>query len=130
MFTLGIALAFGIAIYSDDISYDVCLLMLFIGGTCAGTNNLVFPIAYDLVPPAYGGTSAGFTNALVMSSGMLFQPLLGKILDFVRNGLVDEAGAPVYNLTMYRSAFLAVLVALCLAMIASFFIKDLKHKDD
>ena len=130
IFTLGIALAFGIAIYSDDISYNICLLMLFIGGTCAGANNLVFPIAYDLVPPTYGGTSTGFTNALVMLSGVLFQPLLGKFLDFARNGLVDESGAPVYNLTMYRSAFLAVLVALFLAMIASFFISDLKHKDD
>ncbi len=129
IFTLGIALAFGIAIYSDGISYEVCLLMLFIGGVCAGANNLVFPIAYDLVPPAYGGTSTGFTNALVMSSGILFQPLLGKILDFTRNGLVDESGAPIYNLTMYRSAFLAVLVALFLAMIASFFINDLKRKE-
>lgn len=130
VFTLGIALAFGVAIYSDDISYNVCLLLLFIGGTCAGANNLVFPIAYNLVPSTYGGTSTGFTNALVMSSGILFQPLLGKVLDFARNGLVDEAGIPIYNLTMYRSAFLVVMVGLFLAMIAAFFINDLKHKDD
>ena len=130
MFTFGIALAFSIAIYNDSISYDVCLLMLFIGGTCAGANNLVFPIAYDLVPATYGGTSTGFTNALVMSSGILFQPLLGKILDFVRNGLVDETGAPVYNLVMYRSAFLSVMVGMLLAIIAAFFINDLRHKDD
>ncbi len=130
VFTLGIAVAFGTAIYSDSIGFYVCLVLLFIGAICAGANNLVFPVAYSLVPPAYGGTSTGFTNALVMSSGILFQPLLGTILDFARNGLVDEAGAPIYNLTMYRSAFLAVIFGLFLAIISTFFINDLKNKDE
>lgn len=129
MFTFGIAIAFGIAMYNDTIDFNACLGLLFIGAVCAGANNLTFPVAYSLVPPAYGGTSAGFTNALIMSSGLLFQPLLGKVLDFARNGLVDEVGAPIYTLAMYRSAFLAIVLGFVLAIISSFFINDLRHKD-
>ena len=130
IFTLGVIGAFWFAIYSDSIDYYTCLVLLFVGGNCAGANTLAFTIAYNLVPPSFGGTSAGFTNALVMSSGILFQPLLGKLLDFFRNGIVNSDGTPVYNLTMYRSAFIFVIVGLFLAVIATFFINDVKHKDE
>ena len=129
MFTVGIIIAFSIAIYSDTISYNMCLLWLFFGAVSAGANNLVFTFAYSFVPPAYGGTSTGFTNALVMTSGIMFPPLLGKILDLARDGQTDAAGAPLYDLGMYRSAFLAVIIGLFLATISAFFINDLKHKE-
>ena len=130
IFTLGIIIAFWIAIYNDSIDFYTCIIMMFIGGTCAGSNTLAFAIAYDLVPAEFGGTSAGFLNALVMSSGFIFQPLLGKLLDFFRNGMVTTDGTPIYNLTMYRSAFLFVIAGLFLATIATFFIHDLKHKEE
>ncbi len=130
IFTLGIIIAFLIAIYNDAIDFNACLIMLFIGGTCAGSNTLAFTIAYDLVPAEFGGTSAGFLNALVMFSGCIFQPLLGKLLDFFRNGMVTTEGAPIYNLSMYRSAFLFVIAGLFLAIIATFFIHDVKHKEE
>lgn len=129
MFTLGVLAAFWIAIYNDSINFVECLIALFLGGVCAGANTLAFTIAYSLVPPAFGGTSAGFTNALVMFSGIIFQPLLGRLLDFFRNGLVNDNGLPVYNLTMYRSAFLFVVAGLFLAIISTFFINDVKHKE-
>ena len=129
MFTVGIIIAFSIAIYNDSISYNICLLWLFIGGISAAANNLIFTVAYSFVPPAYSGTSAGFTNALVMTSGIMFPPLLGKILDLARDGKTDVTGAPLYDLGMYRSAFLSVIIGIFLATIAAFFINDLKHKD-
>ena len=127
VFTLGTATFFSIAIYSDSIGFITCLLALFVGATCAGANNLSFPIAYSLVPHEYCGTSGGFNNALIMSSGIMFQPLLGKVLDIARNGLVDEAGNPMYTIDMYRNAFIAVVIGLFLALIATFFINDLKR---
>lgn len=130
VFTLGVIGAFWIAIYNDSIDFYTCLVMLFIGGTCAGANTLAFTIAYHMVPAEFGGTSAGFTNALVMSSGVIFQPLLGKLLDFFRNGMVNESGAPIYNLTMYRSAFLFLIAGMFLAIIATFFIDDVKHSKE
>ena len=130
LFTLGVIVSFWFAIYNDSIDFYTCLTMLFLGGICAGANTLAFTIAYHLVPSEFGGTSAGFTNALVMSSGIIFQPLLGKLLDFFRNGLVTADGTPVYNLTMYRSAFLFVIVGMFFAIMATFFINDVKHKEE
>ena len=128
-FTFGVIIAFWIAIYNDSISFNSCLAFLFLGGTCAGANTLVFAVAYHLVPKEFAGTSAGFTNAILMSSGIIFQPLLGKLLDFFRNGLVTADGTPVYNLLAYRSAFIFVIAGMFLAIIATFFINDIKHKE-
>lgn len=130
MFTVGVILSFWVALYNDSIGFYSCLTAMFIGGVCAGANTLAFVIAYNLVPPQFGGTSAGFTNALIMSSGIIFQPLLGKLLDFFRNGMVTENGTPIYTLTMYRSAFLFVIVGMLLAIFATFFINDIKHKEE
>lgn len=129
-FTFGVIISFWIAIYSDSIDFVTCLIFLFIGGTCAGSNTLAFALAYNLVPKEFSGTSAGFTNALVMSSGIIFQPFLGKLLDFFRNGLVNAEGTPVYNLVMYRSAFIFVIIGMFLAIIATFFINDMKHSKE
>jgi MFS family permease len=125
--SFGIISSFWIALYSDAIDFYTCLFLLFVGGTCAGANTLCFAIGYNLVPEKFCGTSAGFINTLIMASGILFQPLLGKLLDFFRNGLVTADGMPIYNLTVYRSTFLFVIVAMLIGIIASFFINDVKY---
>ena len=122
------ALSFTIAIYNDQISYTTCLVLLFLGGAFAGTDTLCFTLAFELVPKEYSGTSTGFMNMLVMTSGIIFQPLLGKLLDFFRNGLVTDAGEPIYNLVMYRSAFVFVIIAMVVAVISTFFINELKRR--
>ncbi|MDR2667213.1 MAG: MFS transporter [Holosporales bacterium] len=119
--------SFWLALYNDSIDFYTCLFLLFIGGTCAGANTLCFTIGYYIVPEKFCGTSAGFINTLIMASGILFQPLLGKLLDFFRNGLVTADGAPIYNLTAYRSAFLCVIVAMLTGIVATFFIDDVKY---
>ncbi|MBR1480110.1 MAG: MFS transporter [Alphaproteobacteria bacterium] len=128
-FTIGSIFFFWFAIYDDAIEFTSCLALLLGGGICAGANNLSFTFSYHLVPPEFGGTSTGFTNALVMSSAALFQPLLGRLLDFFRNGLATPDGTPIYNLTMYRSAFMFVMAGLLLAIFAALFVNDVKHKE-
>lgn len=121
-------ISFVAAMYNDQISYAFCLGLLFLGGLFAGTNTLCFTLAFELVPQEYNGTSTGFMNTLVMVSGVIFQPLLGKLLDFFRNGLVTDAGEPIYNLVMYRSAFVFVIASMVIAIISSFFINELKRR--
>lgn len=127
MFTVGLVFAFSIALYSDSIAFFACLVLMFLGGLFAGANTLAFTIAFNLVPKEYSATSTGFLNALVMTSGIIFQPLLGKLLDFFRNGVVTSDGLPIYNIGMYRSAFQVVIVCMFIAIILTFFINDVKH---
>jgi MFS family permease len=129
-FTFGVLASFLFAIYSDSINFYTSLGILFICGICAGANTLAFAMVYHLTPSEFGGTSSGFMNALIMSSGLIFQPLLGKLLDFFRNELVDANGGAVYNLAMYRSALLFVGIGMLLAVIATFFLSDVKPKEE
>ncbi len=127
MFTIGLVLAFSIALYSDSISFFTCLVLMFFGGLFAGANVLSFTIAFNLVPKQFSATSTGFLNTLVMSSGIIFQPLLGKLLDFFRNGVVTNAGVPLYNIGTYRSTFQILIVCMFIAIILTFFINDVKR---
>jgi predicted MFS family arabinose efflux permease len=114
------------ALYSDATNYFWCLFFLLISSLLSSSNILAYAIVYSMVPEKYSGTSIGFMNAIIMSSGIIFQPLLGKLLDFFRNGMVNDAGQPVYTIVTYRSAFLFVIFGAILASIASFFVDDVK----
>ncbi|GHT88969.1 MFS transporter [Alphaproteobacteria bacterium] len=124
---VGMLIAFIFAIYNDSLSFELCVALLFFCGLFAGANTLCFALSIDLVPAEFGGTSTGFMNMLIMSSGVIFQPILGRLLDFFRNGLVTDAGTPIYNLTMFRSAFVFVVVSMICALVATFFTNDVKR---
>ena len=83
-------------------------------------------MTYKYVPRNFAGTSTGYTNMLVMGGGLIFQPLLGHLLDFLRNGKVNPDGTPVYDVVMYRSAFLCVIVFIIISVIGMFFVKEKK----
>ncbi|MDR2075061.1 MAG: MFS transporter [Holosporales bacterium] len=127
--TICLVLTFSVALYNDDISYTLYLILMCFGGVFAGTSTLCFALAFNVVPKQYAGTSTGFMNGLIMSSGLLFQPLLGEFLDFFRNGMVTSSGQPLYNLGMYRSAFQILIVVMILATISTFFIRDVKKEE-
>jgi MFS family permease len=119
--------AFAIALYCDCISFAVCMALLFSGGFFAGANTLCFAVIFNLTHAQYAATSTGYMNTLIMASGLVFQPLLGKMLDFFRNGVVTNTGEPLYNVETYRSAFLIVVVCMVVAVILTFFICDDKQ---
>lgn len=129
-FTIGLIFTFGTAIYSDSISFYSCLFLMFLGGICGGADILAFGIVFHLVPKEFAATSIGFLNALIMAGGVVFQPLLGHLLDFFRAGAVNADGSPLYNVGMYRSAFVIVVVCMVLGFIASFFINEVKPKEE
>ncbi|MDR1488634.1 MAG: MFS transporter [Holosporales bacterium] len=128
IFTVGLLITLYTALYNDSISFFITLVILFFSGIFAGANTLCFTLAYDVVPDQYAGTSTGFVNGLIMASGIIFLPVLGKLLDFFRNGMVGKNGEPIYSVSVYRSAFLVVIASTIVAIIAAFFINDIKKK--
>ena len=80
------------------------------------------------VPKEFAGLSSGFNNMILMMGGLFFDPQLGRLLDYFRNGKVTTDGKPFYDLAMYRQAFVWVIVAICLSLLAVCFIKDNKEK--
>jgi MFS family permease len=125
---VAMATSFACAIYLENIEFYTCLILLFFTGICSGTNVLSYQMAYGYFPKECAGISAGLINTLVMSSGIVFQPLLGRALDFFRGGLVMKNGQPLYDLAMYRGAFRLIFLGICIAVVVPFFLKDEREK--
>jgi len=99
-------------------------VLLFIAGTCAGAQVLCFAVNQETNPHEISATTVGFTNTIVMLSGIIFQPFLGAILDWVWDGKLGEQGMRVYSLDAYQTAMLALPICLFLSWIIVFFIKE------
>ncbi len=126
LMAIGLLVSFATAIYVDALNFWSCVVLFGLGSTFAGSSTLTFDMAYKCVPNSYAGTSAGFNNMLIMLSGIVFQPLLGRLLDFFRAGKVNPDGTPLYELASYRSAFILIIVVVALATISMIFVKERK----
>ena len=98
--------------------------ILFLGGLISGGQILYFAAAKEVSPPHNSGTTIGFTNCLVMTSGPIFQPLLGWLLDLAWDGKVTAAGIPIYSLITYQYAFSAVIASLLFSWIIVQFVRE------
>lgn len=111
-------------IYLPNISFDLTLLLLFLTGTVSGISILYFASAKESNPVAISATVVGFTNALVMVSGLIFQPLLGALIDYSWNGNFNENGYPDYKISDYEFALSAVVFSMIIGRIIVHFIKE------
>lgn len=116
--------AFCCVIYIPDLSLTVTNILLFLSGLLCGGQILYFAAAKEINPAEYSGTTIGFTNALVMSSGIIFQPFLGIILDFAWDGVLSPEGMPIYSLNDYQQALTTVPVCLLFAWLIMLFVRE------
>ena len=104
-------------------------LLLLVGFFQSG-ELLNFSLAIELNPMESKGTSIAFTNFLVAFGTSMIQPLIGVFLDLGWDGLVQE-GIPIYSVHNYHLAMLSFPIALLLAFILLFFLKERQkvHKE-
>jgi sugar phosphate permease len=108
--------------------YAVIFLMLTLIGFMTGGQVLAFSIAKDNSPESMSGTAMGFTNALVSFVGLVFQPLLGSILDFFWGGGVSETGVRTYDIQNYQYAISLLPIALIAVVALLYFTKETYKK--
>jgi Major Facilitator Superfamily len=82
--------------------------LFFFGGFSMAGQVLCFSVAKEHTNISVGGTTIGFTNTLVMLSGMIMQPLVGYILDLGWEGTVSETGIRIYSKAAYQTAAIAI----------------------
>lgn len=102
-------------LYIPNLPLNAMFTVLLIAGIFNGGQILSFACVKDAIPNSMSGTAMGFTNAVVMMSGIIFQPLLGMILDFTWDGALAVDGTRFYSIEAYHGAILAVPVCLCLS---------------
>lgn len=117
-------LCFVVIFHVDHISFSTMQFIMALAGFVSGGQILYFTVAKEQTPLQYSATAVSFINALVMSSGIIFQPLLGKILDMSWKGLQSKDGLRIYELTDFQNAFNIVLIALIIGWILILFIKE------
>lgn len=115
---------FMISIYVPNIPLELNCGILFLAGVFCGGQILYFAAAKELIPVHFTGTTIGFTNALVMVSGVIFQPLLGWLLDCVHDGALNADGTPMYSTENYQIALTAIPISLIIAWMIMLFVKE------
>jgi MFS family permease len=98
--------------------------LLFLTGIFSGGQILYFTMAVENSPRHAAATTIGFTNAFVMVSGLIFQPLLGKLIESFWDGQLKADGLPLYSMDAYRYALSSILIASILAWIVTLYMKE------
>ncbi|CAO5683285.1 MAG: hypothetical protein HEEMFOPI_00894 [Holosporales bacterium] len=91
--------------------------ILFIIGVLTGAQVLVFTLAKQESNTQNAATIIGFTNALISFFGIIFQPLMGMILDIVWDGVTDASGIRQYHMTHYQQSMYSMVTAVFVSLI-------------
>ncbi|WP_165380275.1 MFS transporter [Candidatus Finniella inopinata] len=103
---------------------NIMFVILLLAGMTIGGQVLCFTCAKNNTSHEISGTTVAFTNAIVMMSGVIFQPLLGLILDMAWDGKISAAGHRIYSESNYQIAILAVPICLFASAFILRWVKD------
>lgn len=104
-------LAFVVVIMMTNMSYIHLVLSLFAFGFFISSMLLAFPIHTAQMSKRMSGIVIAFTNMLIMITGAIFQPLIGKLVD-------------LFSSAHFSWALMVLPAALVLNFIVLFFIKE------
>lgn len=102
---------------------SMLFVLLFGLGAACGSHHLFFTLSKENNEHRMAATSVSFANCLIMVGGMLFQPLVGVLLDLQWSGGFAQ-GLRVYTPSEYTHALALLPFALLLGGLLSFFLVD------
>jgi len=106
-----VALAtFAAIVYTPGLPLFWARVLFLVNGFFSGAMVLSFAAGREHNRPETAGASMGFVNTFVMAAGAIFQPLIGWLLDQNWDGTL-QAGARIYSVGTYRTAFLAIVIS-------------------
>ncbi len=110
-------------IYLSNLSYTTLMVLLFLYGVFSSTEIIAFVMAKENSGAELSGTIFAVINMIVTLGGVIFQPLVGFLLD-LNIDKVLMTDAVMYSVTDYRRALLVLPVSLTGVMILGLFLKD------
>lgn len=113
-----------IVFYMPGIQASWLYMIFFMIGFCCGAHPLCFALGKESNPIQISGTSVAVTNMLIMIGGAIFQPVVGKLLDFHASSSVGPDGLPVYVASDYTFALSVVPIGVALGIFLSLFLKE------
>ena len=111
-------------LYLPALPFYLLSVLFGIFGIFLGAQIFAFACVCELNPKNVSGTASGIHNMICMMSGMIFQPLVGYLLDI--NGSPDG----VHSLIDYQYALTVVPICMAVALLITFKMKELYPKDN
>lgn len=107
----------------DGIPLEFLYVFFFFAGLFLTAKCLCWASICETIPLKVSGVAIGFSNMMVMMSGVIGHPLVGWLLDYNWDGAIIN-GVPIYTANNYRLAFLMLPLCLGLALVLSYFIRE------
>lgn len=115
-----------IILYIHNLSYMVLNILMFFYGLFSSTEIVVFAMARESVKIKLTSTVFAVINMIVMLGGVIFQPLVGRLLDIFQ-GPPLITGVHLYTVEVYQLSLSILPLSLLMVMILAFFLKDSKR---
>ncbi len=112
-------------LYCSNLSYMTLNILLFFYGLASAVEIIVFIMAKENTGAGLSGTVFSVTNLIVTLGGVIFQPLVGKILDIFE---ASDVTSPVHHYAVadFQIALSVLPISMLLVTILAFFLKDAK----
>lgn len=113
-----------IVFYVPGLSLSTLHVIFFFVGIFCGAHPLCFALGKENSPLQFSGTAVAVTNTLIMLGGLIFQPMVGRLLDNHAVNVVLLDGIPQYTPADYTYALSVVPIGLMIAIFLTFFLKE------
>lgn len=97
-------------------------LSLVLGLFC-GSHPLCFAISRENISSKVSATAIAVANTLIMIGGMVFQPVVGYLLDLHWDGAM-VGGAPIYSSSNFTYALSVIPLSLVISVILTCFVRE------
>lgn len=125
--TLGL-FAFAYMLYMPHHSLNMLRALFIILGFGVSSKIVIFAIARESTSSVISGTVIACTNMMVMVSGVIFQPLIGVLLDMNWSGALLENGVRLYSSSNFMFALSILPIGTIVALITICFMKETHGK--
>lgn len=115
-----------LVIYMPGFPVKLLYPALLVFGIFSSVQVITFALGCDYISSKAAGTVVAFVNMLVTMGGLLFQPLIGFMLDMARNYSCPSCSqdSTVYTAFDYHVALFILPLGLFAGFVLSFFIKE------
>lgn len=120
---LGCLLPFSIHLYAIHLPFESLYVVYFLIGLFSGAQFLCFAAVCDDNSKSKTGAASGIHNMMCMTSGIIFQPLIGYLLDLTWDGKIID-GYPFYSQHSYSVALVVIPISLAIAALACVNMKE------
>ncbi len=112
-----------ILMYTPELSLTSLIVLFFLIGFVTSSQVLSYPAIAELNPISLTGTAVSVASVTIMSSGVIFQPLFGWMLELNWDHKTIE-NTPIYSAHDFNTAMWIMPIAFVIGLVIAFMIRE------